>query len=62
MTPTKPVNPKGLARTLSVGVLAFVALPVFAVLTVGMRFLIPAVLVGAAAAALLSPSFRRWFL
>lgn len=62
MTPSKPVNPKGLARTLSVGILAFVALPVFAVLTVGMRFLIPAVLLGAASAALFSPSFRRWFL
>ena len=62
MTPSNPVKSKGLARTLSVGALAFVALPVFALLTVGMRFLLPAVLIGAAAAAIFSPTFRRWFL
>ena len=61
MTPLNPTKPKHLARNLSIAGLAFVALPVFAVLTLGMRFLFPVVLVVAAAAAIFSPAFRRWF-
>jgi hypothetical protein len=61
MTDQKPASSKGLARTLGIAFLAFVALPVLAFVTVGMRFLIPVVIVVAAAAALFSPSFRRWF-
>jgi hypothetical protein len=61
MTSLNPAKPKHLARKLSIVVLAFVALPVFAVLTLGMRFLLPAVLVVAAVAAVFSPAFRRWF-
>ncbi len=62
MTQLNPVNPKRVARTLGIAVLAFVAVPVFAFMTVGMRFLLPVALFVAAAAALLSPGFRRWFL
>jgi hypothetical protein len=61
MTQSNPGNSKGLARKLSIVILAFVAIPVFAVLTLGLRFLIPVVLVTAAAAAVFSPAFRRWF-
>ena len=61
MTQLNPVNPKGLARKLSVVVLAFIAIPVFAVMTLGLRFLLPVVLVTAAGAAIFSPAFRRWF-
>jgi hypothetical protein len=61
MAQLNPVNPKGVARTLGVAVLAFVALPVFALMTFGMRFLLPAVVVAGVFAAVFSPAFRRWF-
>ena len=61
MAQLNPVIPKGIARSLSIAVLAFVALPVFALMTFGMRFLLPVGLLAAAAAALFSPAFRRWF-